>query len=72
MAAERTVPVIALRWVIVRAVGLKDALPRASYTAGPAARVAPLLLLPFADCAACLLRAASEPSWAGQIVNVGQ
>ena len=72
LAAERLVQASALRWVIVRAVGLKDAPPRGSYTAGPAAKVTPLLLLPFADCAACLLRATLDRSWANWIVNVGR
>src|ERR1700752_2565030 len=36
------------------------------YTAGPLARVAPLVPLSFDDCAACLLRAATdEPNWIG-------
>ena len=70
--AERAVRESPLEWVIVRPVGLADAPARFAYTAGPAARVRPLSLLPFADCADCLLRAAGEPAWTRQTVNVGR
>lgn len=61
----------ALDWVIVRPVGLHKAPTTASYVAGPSARVALFSSLSFTDCAACLLRAVSEPAWTRQVVNVG-
>lgn len=70
--AERALQRSELEWVLVRAVGLREAPATARYTAGPRARVAPLLPLPFADCADCLVRATSEPAWVGRIINVGR
>jgi putative NADH-flavin reductase len=69
--AERAVQGSDLDWVIVRPVGLGDDKPRGAYTAGPLARVSPFLL-PFADCADCLLRATTEAAWTRRIVNVGR
>ncbi|HSX71346.1 MAG TPA: NAD(P)H-binding protein [Pseudomonas sp.] len=68
---ERSLVGSPLDWVIVRPVGLKDAAAPSGYRAGPGQRVALFSALSFADCAACLLRAASEPGWTRQIVNVG-
>ena len=69
--AERMTQKIDMEWVIVRPVVLLDKAKR-RYTAGPSARVAPLVPLSFDDCADCLLRAArAEPNWIGKIVNVG-
>jgi hypothetical protein len=63
---------IGMEWVIVRPVVLIDKPAKGRYTAGPLARVAPLVPLSFDDCADCLLRAATdEPNWIGKIVNVG-
>ncbi|AVV56286.1 quinone-binding protein [Paenibacillus glucanolyticus] len=71
--AERAVIRSDLDWVIVRASVLKYADGNLKYTAGPLARIAPLRPLPFADCADCLVRAAtSEPAWIRKIVNVGR
>jgi len=71
--AERAVRESGLSWVIVRAVGLRDLPAGKNYVAGPDARVALLRPLPFADCADCLVRAATnEGSWTGKIVNVGR
>ncbi|WP_269085361.1 NAD(P)-dependent oxidoreductase [Peribacillus muralis] len=71
--AERAVQRSDLDWVIVRPVGLRDAAATSKYTAGPSARIAPLLPLSFSDCADCLVRAAtSEPNWVRKIVNVGR
>src|SRR5262249_1649217 len=70
--AERAVQQCDLDWVIVRPAGLRDAPPPSSYPPGPKARIAPLLPLPFADCADCLVRATSEPAWVRQVVNVGR
>jgi hypothetical protein len=70
--AERMTQKIDLEWVIVRPVVLVDKPAKGRYTAGPLARVAPLVPLSFDDCADCLLRAATdEPNWIGKIVNVG-
>lgn len=71
--AEHAVLRSDLDWVIVRASVLKYADGSLKYTAGPSARIAPLRALPFADCADCLVRAAtSEPVWIRKIVNVGR
>jgi hypothetical protein len=70
--AERMTPKIDMEWVIVRPVVLIDKPAKGRYTAGPSARVAPLVPLSFDDCADCLLHAATdEPNWIGKIVNVG-
>jgi hypothetical protein len=69
---ERMTQKIDMEWVIVRPVLLLDKPAKGRYTAGPSARVAPLVPLSFDDCADCLLRAATdEPNWTGKIVNVG-
>ncbi len=71
-AAERMAQHSDMEWVIVRPVGLLNKPAKGRYTAGPLARVAPLLPLSFGDCADCLLRAAiAEPGWIGKIVNLG-
>jgi len=70
--AERMTQKIDMEWVIVRPVVLADRPAKGRYTAGPSARVAPLVPLSFDDCADCLLRATTdEPNWIGKIVNVG-
>ena len=61
-----------LDWVIVRPVGLRKAAQSLKYTAGPNARIPPLLPLSFAERADCLIRAASEPMWIRKIINVGR
>ncbi|MCQ4088331.1 NAD(P)-dependent oxidoreductase [Saccharibacillus sp. JS10] len=72
-AAEQSVQRSNLDWVIVRPAGLSHAEATLSYTAGPAARIAPFQPLSFADCADSLVRAATtEPGWIGKIVNVGK
>lgn len=72
-SAEQSVQGSGLEWVIVRPAGLNESAAAADYTAGPAARIAPFRPLSFADCADCLARAAvSEPTWIGEIVNVGR
>lgn len=71
--AEHAVQRSDLDWVIVRPVGLNDAASTLNYTAGPSARIAPFRPLAFADCADCLVRAAtSEPAWIRKIINVGR
>ena len=70
--AERMTQKADMEWIIVRQVALADKPAKGRYTAGPLARVAPLVPLSFDDCADCLLRAATdEPNWIGKIVNVG-
>ena len=70
--AERMTQKIGLEWVIVRPVVLADKPMKGRYTAGPSARVEPLVPPSFDDCANCLLRTATdEPNWIGKIVNVG-
>ena len=69
---ERILRASTLDWVIVRPVGLKDAPTKTNYLAGPNKRVALFSTLTFMDCAACLLRAVSEPTWLRQTVNAGQ
>jgi putative NADH-flavin reductase len=72
LAAERTTQRMDMEWVIVRPVVLADKPAKGRYTAGPLARVAPLVSISFDDCADGLLRAATnEPNWIGKIVNVG-
>lgn len=43
-----------------------------NYLAGPRARIFPPKALSHADCADCLVKAATEPAWVKQIVNVGR
>lgn len=69
---ERIVRTRALEWVIVRPVGLSDTPAVGNYLAGPNARVALFSAISFADCAACLLRAVTEPDWNRQVVNLGR
>lgn len=72
-AAERAVQASSLAWVIVRAVGLQHAPAVGRYTAAPGADVRPLALLPYADCADCLLKAVDINSpWRQSIVNLGR
>lgn len=71
--AERAVQRSDLDWIIVRPPALSDVAATSKYTAGPSTRIAPLLPLSFADCADCLVRAATnEPTWVRNIVNVGR
>jgi len=70
--AEASIRTSNLDWVIVRAAGLKDMPATSTHRVGPHARIALLRPLSFADCADCLVRAASmEADWRGQIINVG-
>jgi uncharacterized protein YbjT (DUF2867 family) len=69
---ERLLRASALDWVIVRPVVLRNAPAAGHFLAGPRAPVALLSALSFADCAACLLRAVSEPAWTRQVVNLGR
>ena len=69
--AEAAVQASALEWVIVRPPNLRATAATGKYVAAPAARISPMKALSFADCADCLVRAASERAWVRQIVNVG-
>ncbi|ANF97073.1 NAD(P)-dependent oxidoreductase [Paenibacillus bovis] len=71
--AERAVQQSGLDWIIVRPPALSDTAATSKYTAGPLIRISPLRPLSFADCADCLVRAATnEPTWVRKIVNVGR
>jgi putative NADH-flavin reductase len=61
-----------LDWVIVRPPALSHSPATGQYLAGPGARVMPAKALSHADCAEALLKAATEPTWVKQIVNVGR
>jgi uncharacterized protein YbjT (DUF2867 family) len=72
LIAEATVQKSGLQWVIVRAVGLSHKVMQNGFTAGVGIKVSPFRALAYADCAACLLKAVENPSWARQIINVGK
>lgn len=69
--AESTIQNSNLEWVIVRASGLKKAQPTGKYVAGIKSKIH-FVMLPYADCAKCLLDAIEEKKWTGQIINVGK
>ncbi|WP_017812268.1 NAD(P)-dependent oxidoreductase [Paenibacillus shenyangensis] len=71
--AEHAVQQSELNWVIVRPPALSDTAATSKYAAGPLIRISPLRPLSFADCADCLVRAATnEPTWIRKIINVGR
>ncbi|MEW4372394.1 NAD(P)-dependent oxidoreductase [Paenibacillus kandeliae] len=71
--AEHTVQQSNLNWIIIRPTGLSDTTATRNYIAGPAARIHLTRMLSFADCADCLVRAATnESDWDRTIVNVGR
>ncbi|MBS2023975.1 MAG: NAD(P)H-binding protein [Deltaproteobacteria bacterium] len=70
--AESSVTASSRDWVIVRPPALAHKPFTGKYTAGPRAKIFPGNALSHADCADCLLRAATEPAWVKQIVNVGR
>jgi putative NADH-flavin reductase len=61
-----------LDWVIVRPPALGHGPATGQYLAGPGARIMPAKTLSHADCAEALLKAAVDPAWVKQIVNVGR
>ena len=69
--AEAAIENSALDWVLVRASGLVHARPTGHYKAGVKTKVSAFRMLPFADCAKCLLDAVANDSWTKKIVNVG-
>jgi putative NADH-flavin reductase len=72
LIAEASLIASNLDWVIVRPPVLSHSPATGRYLAGPGARVMPAKALSHADCAEALLKAATEPTWAKQIVNVGR
>ena len=71
IAAEATIRASALEWVIVRPPVLDHSAATGSYQAGVGARISPIKALSHDDVAEFLVKAATEPQWARQIVNVG-
>jgi putative NADH-flavin reductase len=69
--AENAIKESHVEWVIVRPPALNHSPAKGKYTAGPDARIFPPSSLSHADCAACLLRAATTNEWVNKIVNVG-
>jgi len=69
---ERILRASMLDWVIVRPVSLQDAASTDNYVSGANARVGLFSILPFVNCAACLLRAVTDSTWTRQVVNVGR
>ena len=70
--AEETIKMTKMEWVIVRPGALSHTPATGKYVAGPGARIFPPSALSHADCADALVRAATEPDWVNQIVNVGR
>lgn len=70
--AEAAITASPLDWVIVRPPNLTRAPGTGQCIAGPAARVSPIKAIPHADCAAALVKAATEPQWIRQVVNIGR
>ncbi|CAM4414046.1 Putative NADH-flavin reductase [Pedobacter westerhofensis] len=69
--AESAIQNSNLDWTIVRAPGLNHSQPTGKYKAGIKTEIY-FGLMPFADCAQCLLDAIDEKGWAKQIINVGK
>jgi putative NADH-flavin reductase len=70
--AEAAITASPLDWVIVRPPNLKHAPATGDCIAAPAARISPAKAISHADCAAALVKAATEPQWVRQVVNVGR
>lgn len=70
--AESAIMASGLDWIIVRPPTLSHEPATGQYLAAPLARIMPAKPLSHADCAAVLLRAATDPTWIKQIVNVGR
>ena len=71
VTAEATIQNSNLEWIIVRASGLNKAQPTGKYVAGIKSKIH-FVMLPYADCAKCLLDAIEEKKWTRQIINVGK
>ncbi len=69
--AETTIQNSNLEWTIIRASGLNKAQPTGKYVAGIKSKIH-LVMLPYADCAKCLLDAIEEKKWIRKIINVGK
>lgn len=72
VVAEAAVTASPLDWVIVRPPMLDHSPATGKFLAGPRARISPAKAISHGDCATVLLRAATEPDWVKQIVNVGR
>ncbi len=69
--AEATIQNSNLEWTIIRASGLNKSESTGKYKAGIKSKIH-FVMLPYADCAKCLLDAIDEKSWIRQIINVGK
>lgn len=72
ITAETAIQNSPLDWVIFRAVGLTHTQPTGQYKAGVNIQISPFTLLPYADCALCLVDAVHETKWSKQIINLGR
>ena len=72
VVAEAALRASALEWVIVRPPALTDGVAVGGYVLGANARVSAARSMTHADCADALVRAATEPQWARQVLNVGR
>ena len=70
--AEASVTASGLDWVIVRPPTLNHGPATGKYLAAPRARILPAKGISHADCAEVLIKAATEPAWVKQVVNVGR
>lgn len=70
--AEASLTGSGLDWVIVRPPTLDHGPFTGTCVAAPRARIVPAKAISHADCAAVLLKAATEPAWSKQVVNVGR
>ncbi len=70
--AEATIVQSKLDWVIVRPPTLTHERATGKYLVGPRLRILPAKGISHADCAEALIRAAGEPAWVRQFVNVGR
>ncbi|MGV8995125.1 MAG: NAD(P)-dependent oxidoreductase [Flavobacterium sp.] len=69
--AEATIQKSNLVWTIVRASGLNKSVPTRIYKAGINSKIY-FVMLPYSDCALCLLDAIDEKEWFRKIINVGK
>ena len=69
--AEATITASGLDWVIVRPPALDHSAATGKFVAGPKVAVMAAKSLSHADCAEALVRAATEPDWVKQVVNLG-
>jgi putative NADH-flavin reductase len=72
IVAEAAVTASSLDWVILRPPNLSHGAATGQYLAAPGAPIVPAKAITHSDCAEALLKAATEPTWVKQIVNVGR